>query len=374
MLFRGTAELPTAFEFNLAVESLGGTLQAGTRSDFTTYDLTLPPEHAEAGLAICAQLFGTPALRNLELEKRIVREEILEGVDEDGRDVDPDDLAHGIVFGGHPLGFKIAGAESTLARFDEASLRAWHARHYVARNTSIGVAGAIDGAAIERAIERSFGAIPAGERQIPIPFTKAVRGPRFHFIDSTGSQTDVRVVMPTVGEEHPLEGATSLLARVLDDGMSTRLFRTVVEDTGLAYETFGELDLYDDVGVLVVGAAIEHGKTVSLVQTVLGLLQGLRDAPVDARELEKAKTRALFDLRRVLDDGASIAELLATDQLFGRTRTLDDLRARVERVTLDDLRTAARETIRAEGLQVVAVGMLGEQTERDARKVVQAFR
>lgn len=374
MLFRGTAELPTAFEFNLAIESLGGTLQAATRTDFTTYELTLPPEHAEAGLAICAQLFGTPVLRNLELEKRIVREEILEGLDEDGRDVDPDDLAHAALFGAHPLGFKIAGGDSTLARFDERALRAWHARHYVARNASLAVAGAIDPSAIEAAIARSFGGIAGGEAQRPTPYARASRGPRLHYVESTGSQTDVRVVLPSVGEEHALETPTAMLARILDDGMSTRLFRTVVEDTGLAYETFGELDTYEDVGVFMIGASIEHAKTASLVSTVLGLLTDLRDGEIEARELEKARARALFDLRRLLDAGAAIAELLAADLLFQRQRTLEMLRERIERVTLEDVRAAARHTLRGDSLQVIAVGLLSEGIERETKRLVAGFR
>src|SRR5690606_2888045 len=105
--------------------------------------------------------------------------------------------------------------------------------------------------------------LASGTRQDPPPFVKPLKGPRFTYVDSSGSQTDVRVALPSVGEKDPLRPATELLVRVLDDGMSTRLFRTVVEDTGLAYETFGSFDPYEDIGLVVVGAAIEHGKTPS---------------------------------------------------------------------------------------------------------------
>lgn len=374
MLFRGTQEHPTAHDFNLAVEELGGTLQAATRADFTTYELTVPPEHAAEGLAILAELFGEPTLRHLDLEKRIVREEILEGIDEDGRDVDPDDIAHRAVFGTHPLGSKIAGTEASLDRFGEADLRAWHARHYVAKNAVLVVTGDVDPDAIAHVGERCFGRIPSGERQEPPAFAKATRGPRFTYVDSTGSQTDVRVALPSVGEKDPLRPATDLLVRVLDDGMSTRLFRTVVEDTGLAYETFGSFDPYEDTGLVVVGAAIEHGKTASLVSTVLDLLVGLRERPIEARELAKAKKRALFDLTAVLDDAVGIAEWLVIDRLFELGESLERIAQRIEAVTLDDLAVAARRTIRPDNLQVVAVGVLPESIERETKRIVQAFR
>lgn len=374
MLFRGTAEHPSAFEFNLAVEELGGTLHAATRADFTTYELTLPPEHVAEGLGLLAELFHAPSLRNLDVEKRIVREEILEGIDEDGRDVDPDDLAHRALFGTHPLGLKIAGSESSLERFTEADLRAWHERHYVARNSVVVVAGAIEPGEIDRAIEASFGRLTTGEAQVAPAFSRAVRGPRLTYVDSSGSQTDVRVVMPTIGERDPMRYAIELLTRVLDDGMSTRLFRTVVEDSGLAYETFAGYDPYEDVGVVSVGASIEHAKTAALLHTVLDLLAGLRDRPIDAREIEKAKKRALFELRAVLDDAAGIAEALVVERLFGIDLRLETVAARIEAVRAEDLAAAARAAIRPDHLQVVAVGTLPEGIEREAKRIVQSFR
>lgn len=374
MLFRGTAEHPSAFEFNHAVEALGGTLHAATRTDFTTYELTLPPEHVAEGIALLSEIFRGPTLRNLDVEKRIVREEILEGIDEDGRDVDPDDLAHRAVFGTHPLGWKIAGSEANLERFTEADLRAWHAQHYVARSSALAVTGAIDPDEIARVVERCFGDLPAGERQVPAPFVRAVRGPRFSYADSTGSQTDVRIAMPSVGERDPLRYPTELLFRVLDDGMSTRLFRTVVEDMGLAYETFGGYEPYDDVGIVVVGAAIEHSKTPELVQTALDLIAGLRDREVEPGELAKAKTRALFELRSILDDAEAIAESLVIDRIFGIDRTLEQIAQQIEAATIAELAIAARAAIRPDHLQVIAVGALPERIERETKRIVQAFR
>jgi predicted Zn-dependent peptidase len=374
MLFRGTAAYPSAFEFNLAVEELGGTLLATTQADVTTYELTLPPEHAAEGIAIVAGIFGPPSLRNLDLEKRIVREEILDGIDEDGHDVDADDLAIRALFGTHPLGFKIAGTEACLDRFDDASLRAWHAQHYVASNAVVVVAGAVDAAEIASVVSRRFGGIAPGARRMPAPAAAPIRGPRLSHIDGSGSQTDVRIVLPSVGETDPRLPGIGMLARILDDGMSTRLFRTIVEDTGLAYDAFGGHDAYEDVGVFVVGAAIEHRKTPTLVSTALEMLVQLRDGAIDPRELAKAKTRATFELRASLDAAAAIAEALAIDRAFGFVRGLEELAQRVEAVTLDDLAIAARQTIRPEHLQVVTVGMLSEGIERETRKIVQAFR
>ena len=373
MLFRGTAAHPTSYEFNLAIEELGGTLTASTHADFTTFDVTVPPEHAPRAAEIIAEVFGRPALRHLELEKGVVREEILETLDEEGRLVDADELSQHALFGEHPLGQPIGGSELAIEGLDEAALRAWHAQHYLAANTVLSVAGRVDADAFVAAATRAFGGIAAGERRIAPPFVRAQEGPRFTYVDSVGSQTDVRIVLPAPGERDPRLPAMEILSRVLDDGMSTRLFRTIVEDTGLAYETFGDLIAYEDVGVFTVGASIAHDKTPELVRTLLSLLDGLRKGEIEPAEIERARRRYLFALRASVDDSASMAELAATSLLFENGESLDQLAARVSAVSIDDVRAVARDVLVPHALQVVAVGTLSERAEREARRIVERW-
>lgn len=367
MLFRGTAAHPTPYAFNLAVESLGGTLHASTRTDFTTYELTLPPEHLSDGIALMSEIFKEPLLRDLEIERKIVREEILEALDEDGRDVDADNLAHRALFGDHPLAYKIEGNESTLETFSERALRNWHREHYVAANIAIGVAGAIDPVALQRALEAEFDSLPEGERRIPTPFQGPSPNEGFQYVHSMGSQTDIRIILPAPGARDPLHPALDLLGRVLDDGMSTRLYRQLVEDTGLAYEAFGGYDAYDDIGAFSVATSVEHGKTPDMLDAVYSLLDSLRDGTIEAAELEKAKRRALFELRSLLDDAESIAEFIATEQLFGTERSLRQIGLALDATSLEDLQYAAQRTIDRRQTRAVIVGMLSKELESKVR-------
>ena len=101
---------------------------------------------------------------------------------------------------------------------------------------------------------------------------------------------------------------------------------------------------------------------------------GLRDGPIEAREFEKARTRALFDLRASVDRDAQLAELLVFQSLFDRPLGVTDLVRRIESVRPEDLSEAARATVRADHLQVVAVGTLSEGLERETRRMLHAFR
>ncbi len=103
MLYRGTEEHPEAHELNLAIERLGGTLDAATHVDFTSYDLTLPPETIAQGVAMLAEVLRKPLLTDLSTEKQIIREEILEDLNEDGDQIDIDNVSRTLLYPNHPL-------------------------------------------------------------------------------------------------------------------------------------------------------------------------------------------------------------------------------------------------------------------------------
>ena len=95
-----------------------------------------PPGHQS--IRLLADVFRAPAFTDIGVEKDIVREEILEALDEDGRNVDVEDLSRAFVFGEHPLGYKITGDAANVGRFTKADLR----RHF-ARQPQQDVAGAV---------------------------------------------------------------------------------------------------------------------------------------------------------------------------------------------------------------------------------------
>lgn len=368
MLFRGTARLPSAYALNHAIESLGGTLYGATHADHTVYEVSVPPESLDEALGLFGEIATTPVFADLAIEKGIVREEILEGVDEDGRDVDIDDVARAALFGAHALGLKITGDAESVARLGEDDLRRWHARHYVGPAAVLAVSGAVDPARVSERVERAFAALPGGARAFPD--TPALEpGPRFRYVDSDGSQTELRVSFFAPGERDPDRVALELLGRVLDDGMSTRLHRRLCDEAGLAYDVFGGLELYEDCGVFDLGATVEHAKVPRVVRELLTLCAELRDAPPTDEELDKAKRRYRWDLRATLDDAAGLAGFHGLRALLGVRESLDEVAARVQAVTPDQVRAVARRVFRPEHLAVTAVGWLEDAgLEREARR------
>jgi predicted Zn-dependent peptidase len=372
MLFRGTAEHPTSYEQNFAFESLGGTLDAATSGEATIFSTSVPRDAAADAVSLIAEMFRRPVMAGLELERNVVREEILDTLDENAQLVDPDELVARALFGAHPLGRSIGGSVESIGAIQEGDLRAWHRRHYVGENVVIALAGAFPPRALA-AVRRELGTIRRGRRSRVEPAGPARSQVRHEVVRTTGSQVDVRVAFRAPGATDPRFTSLSMLARILDDGMSARVFRTLVEDRGLAYEAFGDLDPYADASILSLGAACRPESTVAVAEALLELAAGAR-GPLGPGELARVRTRALFELSLARDQPEAMADVLLGAELRGDDLSIDELEARARATTEADLVAVARDTFRPEALTVVAVGRVDAGTRRAVERAAQRWR
>ena len=372
MLYRGTERHPAAHELNLAIEELGGTLDAATHVDFTSYDLTLPPETIAQGIELLAEVLQQPLLTSLHTEKQIIREEILEDLNEDGIQIDVDNVSRSLLFPDHPLGFSIAGPIDNLNDFKTEDLRRHHGQYYTALNSLLCVTGAFDADEIAKTVRSQFEHMSSGRAIDPggSPARAAVE--RFSYVHEHGSQTEVRLSFHTPGVSSPEAPTLLLLDRVLDDGLSTRVHRTICEERGLAYEAFAGNDALEDCGVFDFGASVEHKKAPSLVETVCELISELRKRPPTEEEVDKAKRRYLWDLRTVRDDPENAAHFVGSSALFGLPEQIRTVAERVQRVTPDDIQNAARRYLDPEEAYLTCVGVLDDALLSDVRAPIDA--
>ncbi len=367
MIFRGTDTHPDPYELNLAIEEIGGSMDAATHVDFVQYQLEVPPESLAAGLPTFARIFHAPRFQGLDVEKAILREELLGDLDEDGRDVDPDNVARRLLFGEHPLGRTITGDLDRVASFTVDDLRRHFETHYVARNGALCIAGAVEVDAALALAERSFGGLAPGEVARCAPAPTALPEQRLRVVASTDIQTDVRVSFETIGDAHDDMMALRMLERVLDDGLAGRLHRRVCDEQGLSYHLFAALDPYEDCGAFDLGATVGHEKVPALVDSLLSLTEEL-GAGITEAELARAVRRHRWDLEALLDAAADVASSYAHFRLFDRKDTLASLAAEAERVTTADLERLARTFLRRERSRVACVGRVGEKARREIRR------
>ncbi len=373
MLFRGSQRWGTSYALSSAIEERGGTLHAETGRDYSLYQISLHPAELEGALDILGDLFSAPTFRDIDLERSIVLEEILEDFDERGRKVDIDDLAREAAWPGHPLGFSIVGPARNVRRFGASDVRRHFHRFYGGRNMVLCVAGRIDRARVARVARRAFAGVPPGRRVLPRSPRNASGGPRFRSVWNDAAQTQIQMLFRALPEWDEDYSALVALLRVLDDGMSTRLHYRVCDQKGLAYNATAGLEPLFDTALLEVDAACAHAKLPELVTEILAILAEIRTLPVTAAELGKAKRRYLRDLEAGCDDIDSLAGWFGGTELFYRPYSFAERVRRMERVTADDVRRVARRVLRRERLTTVALGPLARSEARRVRRLFEGF-
>jgi len=374
MVFRGTPSLPSAHDQALAFERLGATPYAATHVDHGVMTVSVPPTNLLRVLSLLGEVAVAPRFSDIEVERGIVREEILEDLDDEGRDIDADNLARALIYGDHPLGFTITGGIEALGRFDERMLRAHHGRHYTGENAVLCVAGNLgDLDAVSRTVERCFGALPRGRRAPITPPPDSQKRARISFVENTSSQTDLRIAFRAPSERDPREPAVEMLMRVLDDGMSTRLYERICDRLGLCYDVSGMFETYEDDGVLDVAAGAAHERAFVVTREIFTLLKDVAAHGPTDEELEKARDRHAWSIEAMLDDAEAVAGFYGLAALAGIARTPADRHEELSRVTREDVRAAAEAVFRADRMSVVAVGLMEELDERKLEKLVKAF-
>ena len=372
MLHRGTARFPSAHSLALAFESLGGALSAMTYVDHGALSLSAPPENLSELIRVLAEVLLQPIFTGLEVEKGIVREEILESLDEDGRSVDADHLLRQLAFPGHPLGFPITGSLQTLESFDIPLLHQHHAARYVAEGSVVTVAGPLDPEAILGEVAAAFSSLPNGQE--PIAEAPAAQTAlRFSHIKYTGSQAAVRVGFRAPGEKDPDEPATELLLRVLDDGMATRLYERLCDESGLCYDVSASYEAFADCGLFDVAADAAPERAERVLQEIFGVLQALRDQGPSQSELDKAKRRFAWQLDEQDDDPAALSSFYGLGELTGIARTPAERRALLEATTQQDVQRAAARLFSRDALNVLVVGPLGAKVRGRLERASRAF-
>jgi predicted Zn-dependent peptidase len=168
--------------------------------------------------------------------------------------------------------------------------------------------------------------------------------------------------------------AMEALMRVIDDGMSTRLYHRICDAQGLCYDVSAAYDGYEDDGVLDIAAGVQHARAAQVTCEVLAMLTELAEAGPTEDELAKAKQRHAWDTRAMMDSAEDVGGYFGGAILFERFEPPAERVAAFARVTTEEVRDVARLVTHPSRLNVVAVGLLERDDEAKLEDVVKGWR
>jgi predicted Zn-dependent peptidase len=271
----------------------------------------------------------------------------------------PDDLVHEVFaqqfWTAHPLGRPILGTPETVGSFNSAGLREYFTRTYVAPNLLIVAAGNLEHARVAALINRIFEGLP--DAPAPPPADPPVVTPGIAQRRKEIEQSHICIGTPAYPLTHENRHATYVLNTILGGSMSSRLFQHIREDRGLAYAVFSNMTAYSDAGMFAVYAGCATDKVNEVVGLTLAELRALRQTPVDAQELSRAKDHLKGSLMLGLEHTSSRMSNLARQHIyFGRHFTMDEVLAEIDRVTADDVQRVAGELFQDGAVVASVVG------------------
>ncbi len=360
MVFRGTRQYPTAFALNCAFESLGANVNGSTTPDSTEYAVSLPSQSAKVGTSLLYQMVTEPHFNEMDTERKIIAEEILEEFDEKGQCIDVDSLSRARVWHDNPLGMPITGTLDNVMGIDHETLHRWFKEYYVASNMVVCVSGNIGSEAFREYLRTQWGAIPTGSpHQCDISPGENDETPpteRFQHVHKPGSQTQLRLTFNTPGLLHPDYPAVELLLRLIDDGMSTPLHRNIFEDLALAYNIGAELEAYADTGVLNIDAQASHENIVPIVVESLRIIRDLCRGEINDVDFEKARDRTIWDLESLQDFPGALNGWYGEQELYRESLSPEAAAGRIKNVSLTDIIAVARRIFQRDHFYITTVG------------------
>ena len=336
MVFKGT-EQRSALEIADSLETLGGSLDAYTSREHTSYQARVLDEHAPIALDVLSDLVLSPTLTDsdLALERQVVLEEIAQVEDT------PDDLVFEMhterLWNGHPYGRSILGTKESVTSMEGGTLRALHADRYVGQNLVVAAAGNVEHEDFVGRVAEQFADVSPGDRSAQVAHPSATAS-GFERINRSTAQT--HIVFGTEAPPHSSDDryALILLSSVLGGGMSSRLFQKVREELGLCYSIFTFQSFYRSAGLVGVYVGTRPATAERASEAVRGELErvaaeGLTDIDLD-RIKQQVKGQVMLSLESTGARLHRLASFALHDEPF---RGLDDVLARIDAVARDDI-------------------------------------
>lgn len=355
MQFKGTPTR-TTFEISDAFDSLGAQVNAFTGKDMTCYYTKATSDHAAEAFALLADLFLNATFPEEEMvrEKGVVVEEI--NMDEDS----PEDLCLDLLaratFGKENYGRNILGPAKNVKGFTREQLFAYKKERYCPENVVISFAGNISPEEAVSLAERYFGDLKG------TGFSDREKSVRYEgkklFKKKPIEQAHFALSFPAVRRDHPDYAATQVMNVVLGGGMSSRLFKTVREELGLAYSVYSYLTGYAEAGALTVYAGVNAQKAEEAFEAVRRVIEAFKQG-VSEEEFLRGREQLRASTIYSQENTSSQMLLYGKNLLYtGEEYDFEEKMREISSLTREDVMRAIAENFDFSRMAVASVGNL----------------
>ncbi|MGH2543621.1 MAG: M16 family metallopeptidase, partial [Ardenticatenaceae bacterium] len=263
----------------------------------------------------------------------------------------------------HPLAHDVAGSRESIRGISREELLQYMAWGYTPERAVLSVAGPVTHSQVRDLSEPLLHDWSGADGVRPTPVA-ALEGPVACVTRRPIEQSHLVIGLRGPSRQEDARFAFSLLNTLLGDGMSSRLFTEIREERGLAYSIYSSATNFHDTGAFSIYAGVDSDNLHDTIQATLQQLHRLREEPVGDEELAMTKAYARGrTLLRLEDSGANASWVGGQLALTGEILTPDEVLARVDAVTTEEIQAVARRFFRDDQLVMSLVGPVAEEAD-----------
>ncbi|MFL6333075.1 MAG: M16 family metallopeptidase [Pyrinomonadaceae bacterium] len=359
-VFKGTGRR-TALDIAVESDRLGGHFDAYTTHEMTGFAMKVVDKSVPLAFDLLADMLARPRFDEEELrrEQKVIIEEMK--MVEDTPDEFLAEIFNAAYFPGHPLGRPIEGTEETVSTFGHERTAAFHATAYAPPNLVIAAAGNVEHEQLVELAAKAFadGKAEAGVVKSVDDYSPSPAAPILIQRKKELEQAHLIIAAPFPSARHEDRYAASLLGSVIGGGTSSRLWQRVREERGLAYSVGAAGSHFTDAGIFQIYAGTSPEQLDEVLDISLEeVRRSLREA-VGEDELQLVKDQAVSSILLGLESTSARAGTLARQEIVhGRRIPPEQVLARIEAVTPEDMLRVANEHFKTERLALGALGDL----------------
>ncbi|MDP6493934.1 MAG: pitrilysin family protein [Dehalococcoidia bacterium] len=356
MCFKGTPRRPTAQEISKAIEGVGGVLNAATDRELTTYYCKVPVAHFQVALDVLSDFIKEPLIDPAEVEKErpVILEELSMSYDIPSYRADL--LIDEVMWPNQALGRDVGGTRESVSNISRDMLMQYMHRQYAIPNLVVSIAGNIPDEEAAEAVDHHFRDWTNHQPGTWFPVEDDQSAPRMSMERRKTEQAHICIGVKGLSSTDPDRYALDMLNAVLGEGMSSRLFLELREKQSLVYDVHTTTSHLKDCGSFIAYAGVDPKNARKAVGSIIQEFHRIKEG-VPEEELHKAREFLKGRLVLRMEDSRSVAAWLGAQELLhNEVQTVEDVLAKVDSVTTDDIQRVAKSLLITEKLNTAIVG------------------
>jgi zinc protease len=238
-------------------------------------------------------------------------------------------------------------------------VRDFHETYYVPENAVLVIAGDFESTEAMGLVQRYFGRVPKARRAVPrdIPKEPAQAAERRVTVYDDVPLPAVVVAHPITFDGHPDSYPLHIVNKVLSDGNSSRIYKSLVYEKRLALAAFGGGNIIEHPNLFFATAVVQPGQsTDATIKALTAELDRLREEPISDRELERTKNQWARDYLLTRLTIADKADMLAhAAVIHNDLKTADGEFDIFQRTTVADVQRVARTYFTPETRTIITI-------------------